>query len=266
MVLRDVHQTNRFEFKYIVSERRAAAVRDFVRNYLEPDPYADPQQGNSYALSSLYLDTPDLALYRQTATGEKNRFKLRIRFYDDDPVSPALLELKRRVTDTVLKDRAVVTRDGVRRFLRGESPDLSWMMEGDGDVRSHKALVDFCQLCDRVAAVPSVFVSYRREAYTSPAGNNFRVTFDRQLLGSRCNAENDLVLPTDGVRPDVGNGDRVILELKFSNRFPEWMRDLAHLFNLRRTSVPKYNLCIEALGLVLGSGRSNPPSSRSSLS
>ena len=113
MVRRDVYHTNRYEFKYIVTECRAAAVRDFIRSYLEPDPYADPEQGNSYFLSSLYLDTPDLALYRQTATGEKNRFKLRIRFYDNDPESPALLELKRRVTDTVLKDRA--DRDPRRR-------------------------------------------------------------------------------------------------------------------------------------------------------
>jgi hypothetical protein len=247
--LRDAHQTNRFEFKYLVTERRAAAVRDFVRSYLDPDPYADPEQGNSYFLSSLYLDTADLSLYRQTATGEKNRFKLRIRFYDNDPDSPALLEMKRRVTDTVLKDRAVVTRDGVRRFLRGEGPEASWIMAGDADVRSHKTLIDFCQLCDRVAAGPSIFVSYRREAYASAADNTYRVTFDRQLMGSRCNAGSDLTLPTEGARPDVGNGDQVILELKFSDRFPEWMRDLAHLFNLRRTSVPKYNLCIEALGL-----------------
>ena len=97
MRFRDNLQSNRFEFKYIVSEPCAAAVRDFVRSYLEPDPYADPEQGNSYQLSSLYLDTPDLSLYRQTVTGQKNRFKLRIRFYDDNPGSPTLLELKRRV-------------------------------------------------------------------------------------------------------------------------------------------------------------------------
>ena len=33
---------------------------------------------------SLYLDAPTLTLYWQIAYGLKNRFKLRIRFYDDE--------------------------------------------------------------------------------------------------------------------------------------------------------------------------------------
>lgn len=52
MRLRDNLQSNRFEFKCIVNEPRAAAIGDSVRGYLEPDPYADPQRGNSYQLSS----------------------------------------------------------------------------------------------------------------------------------------------------------------------------------------------------------------------
>ena len=40
MQFQDNLQPNRFEFKYIVSEMCAAAVRDFVLGYLEPDPYA----------------------------------------------------------------------------------------------------------------------------------------------------------------------------------------------------------------------------------
>ena len=112
MPFQDSLQPNRFEFKYIVDEACAAAVRDFATHFLDPDPYADPKQGNSYLLSSLYLNTPDLTLYRQTVVGKKNRFKLRIRFYDDDDGSPALLELKRRVANVVLKERAMVTREG----------------------------------------------------------------------------------------------------------------------------------------------------------
>ena len=61
-------------------------------------------QGNSYRICSLYIDSPQLFLYNQTVLGEKNRFKLRIRFYDDDPAHPAFLEIKRRVTDVILKE------------------------------------------------------------------------------------------------------------------------------------------------------------------
>jgi hypothetical protein len=249
MPFRDSLQPNRFEFKYLVDEVCAASVRDYVSHFLQPDPYADPKQGNSYPLSSLYLDTADLTLYRQTVAGKKNRFKLRIRFYDDEADSPALLELKRRVTDVVLKERAIVSRGGVRQLLAGRGPDASWLIHGDGDARSRSALMNFCSLRDRLACGSTIYVSYRREAYVSPENNTIRVTFDRQLMGSHYREGTDLVLPTEGVRPDVGNGDKVILELKFTDRFPDWMHELTQLFSLQRVSVPKYILCIDAMGL-----------------
>ncbi len=56
-----IHRS-RFELKYIVSERCAQAIRDFSRRYVEPDAYARRTSGYTYAVSSLYLDSPDLAL------------------------------------------------------------------------------------------------------------------------------------------------------------------------------------------------------------
>ncbi|KKK73077.1 hypothetical protein LCGC14_2897470, partial [marine sediment metagenome] len=55
-------QASRFELKYIIDERCATGVRDFVRSYLEPDGFADPNRGNSYGISSLYLDSSELFL------------------------------------------------------------------------------------------------------------------------------------------------------------------------------------------------------------
>jgi hypothetical protein len=242
-------QSSRFEFKYIIDEQCAANMQDFVQSYLEPDEFADPDQGNSYRISSLYLDDLGLSLCRQTVEGEKNRFKLRIRFYDDNPDGPAFLEIKRRVTDVILKQRARVTRQSALQLLRGEAPDPSWLMGNSRDGRSEKALFDFCGLAGSLGAAGTLYVSYRREAHVSPNSNSVRVTFDRQLLGSPYEQGTALSLPTGGARPEVGNGDKVILEMKFTDRFPEWMRELVHTFNLRRTSVPKYVHCVDAVGI-----------------
>ena len=38
-----------------------------------------------------------------------------------------------------------------------------------------------------------------------------------------------------------------VLEMKFTDRFPDWMHSLASTFNLRRTSMPKYVHCINAV-------------------
>jgi hypothetical protein len=76
-------QQNRFEFKYFVTERCARALRDFARSYLVPDEHANPID-YSYPIHSLYLDGPGLPLFLATAHGHKNRYKLRIRYYDDN--------------------------------------------------------------------------------------------------------------------------------------------------------------------------------------
>ena len=56
-------------------------------------------------------------LYRQSTTGIKNRYKLRIRFYDEAADSPAFLEIKKRTTETVHKLRAVVAKPAAERLL-----------------------------------------------------------------------------------------------------------------------------------------------------
>jgi hypothetical protein len=40
--------------------------------------------------------------------------------------------------------------------------------------------------------------------------------------------------------PFVCTTDTVVLELKFTERFPNWYRDLVHAFNCFQTSAAKY--------------------------
>ena len=60
--------------------------------------------------------------FRQAYTGHKNRIKLRIRFYDDEWKRPAFLEIKRRLNEVICKDRAMMTREGVRQILAEAGP------------------------------------------------------------------------------------------------------------------------------------------------
>lgn len=246
-------QASRFELKFIIDEHCAEGVRDFARSYLEVDEYADPEKQNSYPICSLYCDNSELFLCRQTVVGEKNRFKLRIRFYDDNPEHPAFLEIKRRITDVIRKERAKVTRQGARRILAGHGPDRAFLFEPENDEVSGRAMVNFCDLRDNIGGAKGcIYVSYLREAYVSPNSDLIRVTFDRLLRGSPYEQGDALELPAEGVYPAVGNGEKVILELKFTDRFASWMRELVQEFNLQRTSVPKYVHCINKMGLKSG--------------
>ena len=74
MSFRHKLQASRFELKYLIAERRTAAIRDFLRSYHVLDEYHRPECANRYQISSLYLDNPGLELYKQTVHGIKNRF------------------------------------------------------------------------------------------------------------------------------------------------------------------------------------------------
>jgi len=246
-------QTSRFELKYVVSPGCARAIRDFARPHVVPDEHACPDnEHGAYAVHSLYLDTPSLELFQQTERGLKNRFKLRIRFYDDDPAHPAFLEIKRRETDVIRKERAAISRRGVARLLGGD-----WLRDadlvsdnGNGYGIPGRALQRFCELSAWIRARPAAYVSYMREAYVLPEGNQVRVTFDRELYGSHYAPRGSLSVPPDGrQRPPLGG---VILELKFTDRFPGWMQELVRAFDLQRRSVAKYVLCAKALELRPG--------------
>jgi len=234
-------QGRRFELKYLVTEACAVGIRSFLRGHLTLDEYDDPNNPRGYTVCSLYLDSPQLMLYDQTLKGHKNRFKLRIRFYDDDCNGPAFLEIKRRETDVIRKKRVMVTRNGALRLIQGAWPEPSMLYKPNGDM---DALEQFCNLARNINADGCAYVLYRREAYVSPESDDLRVTFDRDLVGGLYHAATELEIPKNGVRPRVGG---VVLELKFTDRFPAWMHELAQLFNLQRTSVPKYVMCVDSL-------------------
>jgi hypothetical protein len=143
-------QANRFELKYVIDEPRARAIRDFIRGFVEPDEHVQDRRTCSYPIHSLYLDSPTLLLYRQTTQGLKNRFKLRIRFYDDKPAHPAFLEIKRRLSDVIRKERAALGRAEVNRILNGHVLDPSVLLPAGGNGRAAGSLERFCRLVEEL--------------------------------------------------------------------------------------------------------------------
>jgi hypothetical protein len=236
-------QQNRFELKYFVDERTARSIRDFTRSYLVPDEYADPNDNFSYPIHSVYLDGPGLPLCNATVQGHKNRYKLRIRYYDDRPENPVFFEIKRRVHDVIMKKRSAVRRSSVLRLLGGYWPEQSDLLKPE-DMKGYEALCHFCDLKDGIRATGRVIVSYIREAWVTEYDNSVRVTFDRKLVATAYQGELIIGDFIAGIKPHVAG---VVLELKFTNRFPNWMRDMVHIFNLRRESMAKYVTCVNKL-------------------
>src|SRR6058998_429996 len=129
--MRDKMQLQRFELKYMIDDATALAVRDFVSTRLELDEFSVGKPDFSYPVHSLYLDSEDLKLYQSTINSEKNRYKLRLRFYSEQAGAPVFFEIKRRVDNAILKQRGGVKREAVGHVLAGHLPQPEHLMSKD---------------------------------------------------------------------------------------------------------------------------------------
>lgn len=236
-------QLSRFELKYIIPEHMALSVRDFVRCYLDVDEYGATMPNLSYPVHSLYLDSEDLELYQGTINGDKNRYKLRVRYYDERPNGPVFFEIKRRMNNTIAKQRGGIRREDFPAVLAGQLPDPSQVLSKDP--RQYFAIQNFVRLMQQLRAKPTVHVYYMREAWISRHDNSVRVTLDRQVF---CEPDPEARLPIQMVNPVLVFGSDVILELKFTNRFPDWFKELVRVFGLMQCGAAKYVEGVTLLG------------------
>ena len=235
-------QKQRFELKFLITEETALMVRDFVRSYLEFDEYSVGKADFSYPVHSLYLDSDDLKLYWSTINGDKNRYKLRLRYYSTHPDAPVFFEIKRRKNNTIEKQRGGVRQECVPLLLRGYLPQPEHLVSKNPN--GLVALQRFCEMAHQLHAKPKVHTYYMREAYVSD-DDNVRVTIDRKVYGE---ANLDYTIKTEMHNPALSFANQVILELKFTNRFPDWFRELVRVFGVMQCGAAKYCESVQGIG------------------
>ena len=236
-------QRQRFEKKYRITEEVAFGVREFVSSHLELDEHGAGLPSYSYSVHSLYLDSDQLATYWMTINGDKNRYKLRLRFYDDKPDSPVFFEIKRRMNKVMMKQRGGVRKEAVPLILAGQLPAPEQLLSPDP--KHLVAIQRFCELSQAMQATPKVHVAYLREAWIDPQSDAIRVTFDRRVLGE---TEPTTRFCTEMTNPVQPFGREVILELKFTDRFPNWLREMVERFGLVQCGAAKYCECVDLIG------------------
>jgi hypothetical protein len=226
----------RYEYKYLVDPTIVPELRSTVRLFAEPDLHAAGLPGGCYPVCSLYLDTDDLRLYRQSMNGEKTRFKLRLRSYSDTPGSTVQLEIKRRMDRLVHKRRVALGRREIDLFA--EKGTNGWTQGIPAPVlRELEVFADHTRLA---SARPLLKVLYQREAYESRV-ESVRITFDTELHHAVSFDWNLQHADRRWQRTPVRG---VIFEIKFTDSFPSWVQDLVRRFGLQPQSIPKYAMSI----------------------
>ena len=236
-------QQQHFELKYFLPEEITAEMRDFIRCYLELDEYGLGRPNLSYPVHSVYLDSDGLMTYHDTINGAKNRFKLRLRYYDARPETPVFFEIKGRVGANILKQRCGVRREAVELIEAGQVPEASQMLSREP--RHLVSLQRFVTLLHQINARPKLHNTYMREAWVSANDNSLRVTFDRQITVEPYFRLGTPVEMARGVQPYP---KVTVLEVKFTTRFPNWLKDLVRRFHLMQSAAAKYVGGVTILG------------------
>src|SRR6056297_690769 len=153
--MKHTFQRQRFELKYRINESLAREIRFFVEAYLDCDPNGISKPKRSYVVNSLYLDSPELYTYNRTVNGDRNRYKLRLRYYDSVD-SPIFFEIKQRRNRVIHKKRAQVSRGSVQDLLNGHAPTKNHLVKNSSIELD--ALEHFCLLKGKLQASPKMHV------------------------------------------------------------------------------------------------------------
>ena len=222
----------RHELRYFVSPGQALRMRDFVREYLDFDEHSVGQPDYSYPVHTLHLDSDDWKIYWRAVRSDQDRWKLRLRYYSSHPDSPVFCEVKHQMTDAIVKYRGGVTHAAVNTLLGGCLPEARHFVTKNP--ATAQAVQRFVTMLVELNARPRLHLYCLREAYVSDDGNT-RVTLDRGICVEEISGEGGALLPTEMRNPVFCGSHMVILELRFAERFPDWYREMARVFNLGET-------------------------------
>jgi hypothetical protein len=214
-----------YEMKFLVNETLAAEVQKWGEQELARDPHGDPALGGAYRTTTLYCDTPDLAVYRGAPSYRRSKYRAR-RYGTEGRI---FLERKAKWGDRVEKRRTTIAEREVP-LLAGPLALPDWPGHW------------FHQRLQERALRPAGCVSYQRTAYMGMTGDGpMRLTLDRGLRGWL--TEGWHVGAEEG-RPLAAGS--VIVELKFRATLPVPFKELIAGLRLAPAVVSKYKLCRQA--------------------
>lgn len=200
----DIMIFKRYEKKYLLTKDELENFMSKIRQYIIPDKH-----GLS-TVCSLYLDTPDYLLIRNSIDAKAYKEKLRIRSYgvpDDD--TKVFFEIKKKYRDIVYKRRVSMKKRTAFEYIKSGVPPMDTQI-----MREIDYLMKFYR-----QPKPGVCILCQREAYFASDDPDVRLTFDHDLryrFGFP-NKENI----TDGV-PIVADGE-CVMEIKTAGAMPLWL-------------------------------------------
>lgn len=211
----------RIERKYVMSTDKYEALMADISEWLYPDDFPHG------TVSSMYLDTPNFLLIRNSIDAKKYKEKLRVRGYNEiNGDSKVFLEIKKKLMGIVYKRRVAVTLEQAMDYIYNRVKPVDSQIMNEIDYAMN--LYGWPQ--------PAAVVSYERDAYKIKNHKHLRLTFDTQV---RCRFT-DPTLDAGNHGEEVLPSDRVIMEFKTDGAMPLWLSAALDKHQIYPTSFSKY--------------------------
>lgn len=211
----------RYEIKYILNKEQILFLTENLKSYMEVDKYGKT------SIASLYYDTSDYRLIRESVEKNNYKEKIRIRSYGlNKEGMPLYLELKRKVSGIVYKRRIETNEKEINDFFQNKSNIFAKNQIG-------KEITYFRDFYNSL--IPACLIIYDRVAYFEKNGD-LRLTIDHNPRYR----VNDLNLSTslDGI--SLLPEGYAILEVKVQDSIPLWLCNILSKGKIYKNSFSKY--------------------------
>lgn len=217
----------RNELKFLCT----TGMLEILEHRLLPVMHLDEYSVNgSYVVSSLYFDDYHDSCCLENEMGISERYKYRIRIYNDD-AAYIRLEKKSKRDSKCRKKSCQLNEETCRKLCCGEVGGLLF--------DASRPLVRELSIQIRTRFFrPKVIIRYERKAFVYPQGD-VRVTMDRNISAS-LHAGNFPGAPGGTMAFPVLDHGMHLLEVKYNDVLPYYIYQTIQMNTLQRTTFSKY--------------------------
>lgn len=215
---------DRLEYKYFIPTNKVDELIDILSKIMILDKNC--LHDNFYKVTSLYLDDFFNKDYNEKLDGIQHRVKYRIRFYDDD-LSSSKFEIKKKNGLFSQKISFKIKKSEINMIKKNNFFFL-------------KSLKDFPSLPPKFLTnfyEPKTIVQYKRIAFSYPT-SDVRLTIDKDLRSFGFFNDITNLRSKKGIRICPPGLD--VIEIKYSNEFPFFLRNFLKNFPSIRSAISKY--------------------------
>ncbi|MBR6825245.1 MAG: polyphosphate polymerase domain-containing protein [Oscillospiraceae bacterium] len=219
----------RYELKYLLTRPQKEALLKVMEPYMKLDQYGRT------IIRNIYYDTPNFRLIRRSIERPLYKEKLRLRSYKQiESEQDVFVELKRKFKKVVYKRRLAMPFREAADWLRGENLKKPPGQIGD-ELQCFRSFYG--------ELIPTVFLSYEREAFYALDGSDFRVTMDENILAR----DHDLSLCSRPYGTALLPESMTLLELKAPGALPLWITKFLTENRIYKVSFSKYGTAYQKL-------------------